>query len=199
MPGSRFMSTPQSGVMLPGRRNRGRGGFGWRARLVFVSGAALLIAGCAAPPTVHGWANPSGLPAAATGTFALAADDDPHDALFRPLVTQRLEQLGYSEAADPDYLVDIAVALRSRKIGFFIPQEEGDRTWIGQPGKRHWFQPDHVVTLRIRFFDAHSGRPAMEAGASQDVSSDGVAGRAQDLVDAALARDPRTQTQTVRN
>lgn len=154
--------------------------------------AGALLAGCAGDPNTGAIALGAGVPAGAT-TFALAEPSDEAGRMAAPHVERRLRRLGFEPAAEPDLLVEIGGAERSRAVGAYVPDacDPATPSWV-EPREDKWLAGGGtVLTLTVRLIDAQTGSPVFQASSHRRAAGGFNETHAEALAAAALARDPR--------
>ena len=155
------------------------------------AGAALL-GGCASVPTGSAISLEPGLTAGDT-TFAIVDAADEAAKAAAPHVERRLRALGFEPSPDPDLLVEISTAQRSRAVGAYVPGEcSADAvSWVETPEENWLIGGGRVLTLNVHLIDAQTGMPLYQGSARRRAGSGFNEGHAEALAEAALAGDPR--------
>ncbi|HWK42848.1 MAG TPA: DUF4136 domain-containing protein [Croceibacterium sp.] len=164
-----------------------------RLKAVVASGiASVLMAGCAGNPGVSAMPIGRGVPEGAA-TFALAEPLDNVGRIAAPHVERKLRELGFEPSANPDLLVQVGGAERSRAVGAYIadPCDAATPAWVEQRGKGWLLGGGRVLTLTVRIIDAGTGAPVYQASSQRRMAGGFNDARIERLVDAALSLNPK--------
>lgn len=153
---------------------------------------AVLLGGCASAPAGSAVSLDPGLTAADT-TFAMLDPADEGARAAVPHVERRLRALGFEPSQNPDLLVEISAAERSRAIGAYVPGECETETvaWVEPPEENWLVGGGNVLTLNVRLIDAETGTPVFMSSAQRRAASGFTGAHAEELAKAVLRGDPR--------
>jgi hypothetical protein len=163
-----------------------------RVKVFIATVGAALLGGCASVPAGTAVTLGPGLTAGDT-TFAMLEPVGEGAKAAVPHVERRLRALGFEPAAEPDLLVEISAAERSRAVGAYVPGECDPEAvaWV-EPAEENWLiGGGNVLTLNVRLVDAETGAPVFMSTAQRRAASGFSGAHAAELASAALRGDPR--------
>jgi type IV pilus biogenesis protein CpaD/CtpE len=163
-----------------------------RMKVSLALAGTALLGGCASTPAGSAVSLDPGLTAADT-TFAMLDPADEGARAAVPHVERRLRALGFEPSQNPDLLVEISAAERSRAIGAYVPGECETETvaWVEPPEENWLVGGGNVLTLNVRLIDAETGAPVFMSSAQRRADSGFTGAHAAKLTEAALRGDPR--------
>lgn len=156
---------------------------------------AALLAGCGKAPLVSAAPIGSGLLEQST-SFAFADAVDDASQMAAPFVERRLREFGFEPSVNPDLLVEIGAAERSRAVGAYLPDtcEPPDLDWVEPRGEAWLIGGGRVLSLTVRLIDKKTGAPVYQAIAQRRMSGGFTTARVEKLVNTALSHNPRKAT-----
>lgn len=153
---------------------------------------AALLGGCASVPDGTAVSLDPGVAADDT-TFAMLDPSDAGGKAAAPHVERRLRALGFEPSPNPDLLVEVSAAERSRAVGAYVPGEcePEDVAWVEPPEENWLIGGGNVLTLNVRLIDAQTGAPVFLGSAQRRAASSFDEAHAAKLARAVLSDDPR--------
>lgn len=162
-----------------------------KRRIAILAAWVPLLAGCATAPVVNAFTLSPAFRTSEERTFAFVPTDNPDAQAVLPVVERRLRELGYRRTDNPALLVDVGMAMRSRRIGAFVPEGTGGQTWLTPPLEKRQAHRRNVRTLTVRILQARGQQPVYSGAATISASRGSPVKSDETLVGTLLHGDPR--------